>query len=188
MAKTVLLGGGFDPPHLGHLEMAKAALRLPDVERVHLVPSWRPPHKSTLTASDTQRLEMCALLTENQPGFAVLPVEIEQRLSYTADSLRSLREQTPGTEFCLLLGSDAARSLRWWANADYIRNTTDLLVIPPQGEPIPELPGVRLLDASIPPVSSSEIRRRRACGESIHGLTTEAVEQYILSYRLYEED
>ena len=89
-----ILGGTFDPIHLGHLAAARAAMDCAALDTVLLVPTGRPPHRGRTAATAEQRLEMTRLAADGLPGVEVSDVEVSRDgRSYTADTLRELRRQ-----------------------------------------------------------------------------------------------
>lgn len=122
--KIGVYGGTFDPPHLGHLEAARAALVLLELDQVLFIPAHQPPHKSLTEASapGRERLEMAALMAD---GLGLLsghtgcaqadPIELEREgKSYTADTLAALRARYPEDELWLLVGTDMFLTLQNW--------------------------------------------------------------------------
>jgi len=122
-----LLGGTFDPPHYGHLELARAALADGRVGRVEFLPAARPPHKERPDISPApRRLEMLRLLLaaggtgESPPPdtIGINPVELERDgASYTIDTVRELSRRRPDVSWRLLIGSDMARDFGLWREA-----------------------------------------------------------------------
>ena len=106
--KVGILGGSFDPPHLGHLRLAQAALESFSLDLVVFMPAKRIPLKArNLIASDRQRLEMLSLLIEDQENLKLSDLElISEEPSYTVDSLRSIQSKAPKAALYLLLGAD----------------------------------------------------------------------------------
>lgn len=112
-----LLGGTFNPPHLGHLVLAECARDELGLDEVRLVLAARPPHKTVEDdPGPEERLALCRAAVEGDEGrLAVSDVELHRDgPSYTADTLRSLHDEQPGAEFVLLLGGDAAAGLGSW--------------------------------------------------------------------------
>src|SRR5207249_9220470 len=117
--KLGVLGGTFDPIHLGHLAAAEAAVECADLDQVVFVPTGTPPHRPRAMASGEQRLEMCRLATAGDPRFTVSNIELERTgPSYTLDTLLALRGANPHAEMFLVLGWDAASQLRSWYRPD----------------------------------------------------------------------
>jgi len=111
-----ILGGTFDPVHLGHLDAASQLRVAVGLTEVWLMPNCRPPHKvSPPVASPGQRLQMVELGIRGLPGLRACDLEVERGgVSYTVDTLRALRAEWPETVFTLLLGFDAALQIGAW--------------------------------------------------------------------------
>src|SRR5438445_7793594 len=133
-----VLGGTFDPIHLGHLGAAEAAIECADLDEVVFVPTGNPPHRSRAVASDAQRLEMCRLATADEPRFAVSDVElVRQGPSYTLDTLLALRGANPHAELFLVLGWDAASQFRTWHEPTAVLALAVFIVFCRPGGPLP---------------------------------------------------
>jgi nicotinate-nucleotide adenylyltransferase len=191
-----VLGGTFDPVHLGHLAAADAALDCADLDEVVFVPTGQPPHRPPAMASAAQRLEMCRLATADEPHFAVSDVELSRDgPSYTLDTLLALRGANPHAELFLILGWDAASQFRSWYRPAEVIALAPIIVISRPGRKAPEEADIRsaaleperviLCPRPTPSVSGSEIRRALAAGQSISGKVPEAVERYIAAHHLY---
>jgi nicotinate-nucleotide adenylyltransferase len=191
-----LLGGTFDPVHVGHLAAAEAAIGCARLDRVIFIPAATPPHRAPAVAPAEQRLEMCRLATEGDGRFEVSDVELKrQGPSYTVDTLTELRRRHPGNDLFLILGWDAARLFASWRRPDEVRKLASVVVVGRPGSDSPHKAdlssakldgdGVVLCLEPTPEVSASEIRRAVAAGESITGKVPEAVERYITAHRLY---
>ena len=185
---TGLLGGSFDPVHLGHLIAADRAAEALALERVLFVPCARQPLKAAgPVASGAHRQAMLELAIAGHPGFAVDPLELTRPgPSYTVDTLRALRERCPGERLVLLLGADAAADLpRWRALADVVR-LAEVAALTRPGAPAVASGLVRHVVA-MPAIgiSASEIRARCLAGKSIRYLVPDAVAEYIEANGLY---
>lgn len=116
--KIGIYGGTFDPPHLGHMESARAAMAILELDQLLFLPAHLPPHKELSEGSATpeQRLEMTALMADGLgPKAQVCDLEYSRDgKSYTADTLRQLRKQYPADEFWLLMGADMFLTLQHW--------------------------------------------------------------------------
>ncbi len=190
-----VVGGTFDPVHVGHLAMAEAAADCAALERVLLVVAARPPHRPT-AASARDRLEMCRLAAAGHPRLEVSDLELRRPgPSYTADTLAELTSGHPGDELYLVLGWDAARELRSWHRPQQVLRLARLVVVarPGYGSPEPaELaaagidPGrTSVCPARTPEVDSTELRRAVCSGRELAGLLHPAVEAYIRQHHLY---
>jgi nicotinate-nucleotide adenylyltransferase len=196
MARVGLLGGTFDPIHLGHLEAAAAALECARLDEVLLVPAGKPPHKRTTHASAADRLEMCRRAVAGRRGLEVWDWEaLRTGPSYSVDTLGAFRAGRPADEPFLILGWDAARDLKTWRSPEAVLRLAGLVVVgrPGLDSPTPEalrLAGIdperaTLCLAGTPDVAATNVRRRAARGESLAGLVPGPVEDYIRERGLY---
>lgn len=183
-----MLGGTFDPIHVGHVVAAvesRCALRL---DRVLLVVAGDPWQKrGRVTASPRDRVEMARAAIDDVEGLEVSTVEIDQgRASVTADTLEAL--DAPGRELFLLLGADAVANMHTWRRLDETRELCTLVVVTRAGERA-DAPGPdwRVEHVTIPrlDVSSTELRERLARGRPIDGLVPPAVVREIRARHLY---
>jgi len=204
------MGGTFDPIHVGHLDVARAARRALALDRVWLLPSNVPPHRATPYASSTDRMAMTTLAAEGEEGIAASDLEIRQDgPSYTSATLGRLAAQGLGaTAIFFVTGADAFRDIPTWKDFPGILDRCHFVVISRPGCPAPTLrqalpafdsrmidvrdagidasqPSIFLVDADTAPVSSTDVRRRVASGVSIEGLVPPAVAAYIEARGLY---
>jgi len=191
-----VLGGTFDPIHVGHLAAALSAIACARLDRVVFVPTGRPPHRPPAAAAPDDRLEMTRLATAADERFAVSEIELRRPgASFTSDTLGELRLLHPGAELFLILGWDAARQFSTWHEPEKVRElaTTVVVARPGSGSPQPtdvEAAGldrgrVILCLERTPDVSASGIRRDVANGRSIAGKVVPEVERYIADHHLY---
>jgi nicotinate-nucleotide adenylyltransferase len=186
---VAILGGTFDPPHIGHLVAGEAALQLPGCERVLFVPAGDPYRKAPApgdagpTAAQ-HRVEMTRLAIADNPGFAVDVHEVTRTgATYTVDTLEVLAAQ--GVEHpYLVLGADALADMPHWREPARIAVMARIVVAPRPGYELADCPYV-VLDMPALAVSSTDIRRRVAEGRSVRYLVTPPVEAYIREHRLY---
>jgi nicotinate-nucleotide adenylyltransferase len=184
-----ILGGTFDPPHIGHLLAASDAFEALGLDQVLFVPAAAQPLKSATVASASDRLAMVERLVAGDPRFVADPVEIERGgLSYTVDTLRALHERftsDAALALVLLLGADAAATLPQWREPDAVASLAEVVVLNRAvGAGSPASP-LRAIDTRRVDVSSTEIRARVRAGQSIHGFVPEPVAAYIEGRRLY---
>lgn len=188
MPRIGILGGTFDPPHVGHLLAASDAFEALALDRLLFVPAAQQPLKAGLvSASALDRAAMVQRLVEGDPRFAVDAIEIERGgLSYTVDTLRALRTRWTGdVALFLLIGRDVAATLPMWREPDAIMAMAQIVVLTRAGESA-ELPaGVRALTTRRVDVSSTEVRARVREGKSIRGFVPDAVADYIAAAALY---
>jgi len=194
-----VLGGTFDPIHVGHVAAAHVALECAHLDRVLFIPSATPPHRSPAEADARQRLDMSRLAIADDPKFEVSDIEIRRGgKSYTADTIAELRRAHPRDDLFLILGWDAARLFSTWHQPERIRTEASVVVI---GRPGTEAPaGADLTAAGLDPrrtvvclggtpdISGSELRESLAKGESVGDCLPPAVERYIAEHLLYRDN
>jgi nicotinate-nucleotide adenylyltransferase len=194
-----ILGGTFNPPHVGHVALARHALDELALDRVLLVPANTSPHKSGAAhASAAQdpgpehRLRMCRLAIDDVEGLGVCDIELERGgLSYTVDTLTAIHTSDPDAALTLIVGSDAARTMSSWREPQRLLELAQLAVAARAGagqeRMLDTIEGsrVRLLEMPAIAVSSSLVRERVARGEAIDELVGAAVARYIEENGLY---
>jgi nicotinate-nucleotide adenylyltransferase len=195
-----ILGGTFNPPHLGHLALARYALEALALERVVLLPASRSPFKPSAPDPGPQhRLHMCELLVEDTAGISACALEIERGgASYTVDTLSAINASHPDAELTFIVGADTASTIPAWREPSRILESARL-AIAPRADAANDDVARRLdaVDAGHPDVvflempridaSSSEARRRAAAGEPIDDLVGAAVAGYIAAQGLYRD-
>lgn len=185
-----VFGGTFDPIHNVHLEIARAALREARLDRVLFVVSARPPHKhDTACASPEDRYTMVAAAIADEERMEPSRLEMDRKgPSYMWETLEALKVQYPKAMLFLILGADALKDLPHWRHPERIMAAARLLVVPRPGAwDVPSsLAGhYDALRFSISPISSTEVRRRIAAGESLDHLVPSTVMRHILERGLY---
>jgi nicotinate-nucleotide adenylyltransferase len=187
--RIVLLGGSFNPVHVGHLILAEEVRSQFGYDLALLVPSCKPPHKAL--AGDpgaAHRLAMLALAAEGDPTLAVDGCELARGgLSYTIDTLRDLIARlSPEGKPGLIIGDDLAGGFASWRDPEGIAAAADIIVARRAGsepEPFP-FPHARA-DNSLVQVSSSLVRERAASGRAFRRLVDPRVYDYIVRNGLY---
>lgn len=196
-----LLGGTFDPVHLGHLRLAEEAREQLGLDRVLFLPAPRPWRKARRTITPVaQRLAMVRLAVAGNPHFAVSTLELERAgPTYTADTLEALHaELGAGVTLHFILGADALRDLPNWSRPERIVALTRLAVAERRRGALRDLatlearvPGLTIaLERVAMPllaISSTDLRRRAAAGRSLRYLAPDAVAAYIAEHRLYTD-
>lgn len=199
MRKTGLMGGTFNPIHNGHLMLAEAALAQFRLDEVIFMPSGVPYMKSAAEVLPGRiRAEMTALAIRKQPRFSLSVMEIEQNgNTYTYRTLEQLRTEHPDTEYYFIVGADSLFHMKEWrcperifANCTVlaaVRGAERTMDLERQARILKEEYGaeIRLLDTKPVDISSSDIRRRIAAGESAAREVPEAVLTYIEKRGLY---
>lgn len=188
-----LLGGTFDPPHVGHLFLAYTALEELGLDHVVFIPARRQPLKvGRESASATDRLQMTRLLVSEDPRLSVDPIELEREgLSYSIDTVRAFRAARPGAELVFLMGEDTAATLPKWREPEALASLARLVVLT-RGRagsaepPTPALPfPVERIAARRIDISATEVRSRVRAGLPLVGVVPEAVARYIAEHDLY---
>jgi nicotinate-nucleotide adenylyltransferase len=200
VARIGILGGTFNPPHLGHLALARHALGELGLEHVVLMPAYRPPHKPVgEDPGPEHRLEMCRLAVRDTAGVSACAHEVQRGgVSYTVDTLRALSESRPRTSPTLILGADTACTLASWREPAALLELAELAVAEREGEGreavgeallgLHPAPRVRFLAMAPVDVSSSRVRMLAARGERVDELVGGAVAAYIAEHGLYARD
>lgn len=183
-----LMGGTFDPIHMGHLVAAESARTGAGLDEVWLLPSNSPPHKDRATRfTAEQRFAMAELAVRGTEGFRVCGIELELGgVSYTVGTVEALKLRYPEHSFSFIIGADMVEYLPKWHRIDEIASMVDFIGLGRPGFDLDriELPAelsvkVRIVEMPRLELSSTEIRRRLDSGESIRFLVPEAVSAYI---------
>jgi nicotinate-nucleotide adenylyltransferase len=196
-----VFGGSFDPVHYGHLLLAECCREQCRLDAVWFLPAAVPPHKQgTILSAAENRVEMLGLAIASHPAFSVYQYEVERGgVNYTVDTLDHLRAQDPKRELFFLLGADMLHDLPHWRDAGRVcRLAVPVVVRRPGAEepnfgPLREfvaperIEDIRRHQVEMPEIgiSSTDIRRRVAAGQSIRFRVPRAVEAYIETHRLY---
>ena len=176
MAVVGILGGRFDPPHLGHVALARAAVERFGIDELHVTVVADAAHKPSEAAAD-DRLAMAAL------AFAALGAEVElEPHRYTVDALEAAGYDDP----IFLIGADELVAFPTWKQPERVLELARLGVATRPGyAPATASPRIRIFELEPHPVSSSEIRERVRNGEPIDGLVAPDVAAYIAEHGLY---
>jgi nicotinate-nucleotide adenylyltransferase len=192
-----ILGGAFNPPHIGHLVSAQEALVQLELDKVVFMPVGHPPHRELESDPGPEvRLELVELAISDDERFEVSRAELDREgPSYTVDTLRDLRKQSPEDELFLILGGDQAAALTTWREPEAVLELATVAVVERTnwsrnaiGIKLGRLKGeqgIRYLEMPVIQVSSSAVRRRVAEGRPIRYLVPDRVVAYIEANGLY---
>ncbi|MBM3323956.1 nicotinate (nicotinamide) nucleotide adenylyltransferase [candidate division WOR-3 bacterium] len=187
-----ILGGSFDPIHVGHLLVAEDVRQKLRLDRVLFVPAFSPPHKAAPVAPYHHRLNMTRLAIRSLPGMELLPVEGSLPVpSYTVNTLKAVKEQFPAARRYFMMGSDQYRTMAHWHEPIELARLARLVVMSRPGAAFPaRFAGhsslrVVMLDVVPVAVSAAVVRQRLAKGRSVRYILPEAVLEYISRHRLY---
>lgn len=185
--KIGILGGTFNPPHIGHLILAEEAKDTFNLDKVFFIPTYLPPHKDVPLAKAEDRLEMVKLSIKDNKNFECLDIEVKRGgKSFTIDTLKELRKRYPRDDLFLIIGSDLAEDFTSWKDYKEIIKIAKVLVAR-RGEFLKNNEfGFLFFDIVQIDVSSSLIRERIKKGLSIKYLVHPAVEKFIKKKGLYQ--
>jgi len=197
--KLAIMGGTFDPIHLGHLAVAHAVLQQFEPRRVLFIPSGTPPHKNTLQQPAHHRYQMVLSVICSYPGFDVSRMELDRGgESYTIDTIKTLRGICPkDAEIFFVTGADALLDILEWKDARELLTLCKFITVPRPGYDRGKLAAhiellkkdynaqVHLMDLPLLEISGTDIRRRFANDESVSGFVPPIVEDYAQQHGLY---
>jgi nicotinate-nucleotide adenylyltransferase len=194
--KIGIMGGTFDPIHIGHLIAAEQALAQAGLDEVRFMPTYVPPHKSNApVATSEQRWDMVCKAIADHPRFTAERMELDRKgTSYTIDTIHDMKRREPAAQFSFIIGGDMVEYLPRWARIEELAGLIRFIGLERPGFPLmlDKLPG--FLDGKVIPVrmpqvdiSSTEIRERLSRGETIRYLVPAVVQTYIEGNCLYVE-
>lgn len=198
--KIGIMGGTFDPIHIGHLILGEKAYEQMGLDKVWFMPSGNPPHKQYRAgrASDSQRVEMVKKAIAGNPHFELSLMEMnEDGYTYTYRTLETLADKNPDTDYYFIIGADSLYSFATWKEPRRICQACTLVVATRNHTPIKELNeemtylsqqfgGQFLrLDTLNIDISSAQIRNWIKQGDSIKYYVPAEVEKYIQSQKIY---
>lgn len=178
---TALLGGSFDPFHLGHLHIARCILELSAVSRVVFLPSGKHNFKAdTIHLSFVKRLELIQQAIKGETAMEVWDEDSADKGSgYTADLMKRLYQKHPNTPFCFVIGSDNLAKLSQWKHFEWLCPNVEFLLLPrpdyDHNHEVTKLLKLKSLAIPLCSISSSDIRSKIAGGHSIKGLVPEVI-------------
>ncbi len=210
MRRLGVLGGTFDPVHLGHLAVGRAAAAAFELDEVRLVPSRVPPHRPGAHASGHHRFAMAALASQDEPQWTVSDEELRRDgPSYSIDTLAAIasHDGLAATQIFFLIGTDAFAEIATWSRYPAVLDHAHFVVVTRPGlgvdalrARVPDLTSrfrgvdetrtastttLVLLEVATPDVSSTAIRAAVARGDGLAGLVSDPVERYIRKHDLY---
>lgn len=197
--KIGILGGTFNPIHIGHLIIAENAYDEFDLDEVWIMPAFIPPHKrNDYILDDELRLKMVQYATLERPYFKTSDYEIQKEdVSYTAETLKSLSRIYPEYEYYFIVGADSLLAIDTWYHPEVIfryatvlaavRDDADTDMLIKKAEILKQNYQAKIYIMSVPKVdiSSTMIRRRVACGQTINYFVPDKVRDYIYENHLY---
>ncbi|PYS51257.1 MAG: nicotinic acid mononucleotide adenylyltransferase [Acidobacteria bacterium] len=203
--RIAILGGTFDPIHNGHLAAAQTVATTFQVDEVHFVPAFSPPHKQSRgMTSPFHRCAMVALATVSFERFRTSTVEVDAlEKRYTVETLETMRRLHPSAEFLFMIGTDMYQEIETWKNYRRLFDLAHLVIVNRPGFPFREdVAPFQVLESSEPvtlpekttvfylpfvqqPISSTEIRGDRKRGQTVSQWLPPLVWSYIERHGLY---
>lgn len=199
--KIAMFGGTYDPIHYGHMALAERYVDSLGLDKIYIIPTRTPPHKSASATDGLLRLEMCRLALEEMHDGRYTASDIELRrdgLSWSYYTVCALLEQHPGADLYLLVGADMFMTMETWHRFDELKELVTICTVPRDDNTREDLVryaerleslGCRTVVAEKfepIPISSTLIRNCIAAGISVEGLTPPAVIDFIKQHGLYQ--
>ncbi|MFC3039125.1 nicotinate-nucleotide adenylyltransferase [Virgibacillus xinjiangensis] len=187
MKRVGILGGTFDPPHIGHLIIAEEVRISLGLEEVWFIPSYTPPHKNEAKSSPEHRKNMLSRAISGNNSFKMETLEIERSgKSYTIDTMQELGRRYPQTEFFFIIGADMVEYLPNWHRIDELIHMVTFAGTKRKGYRLDSPYPVKEVEVPIIDVSSTFIRERIKEGKTVNYFIPESVYAYIKEKELYE--
>ncbi|MCC5895117.1 MAG: nicotinate-nucleotide adenylyltransferase [Alkalibacterium sp.] len=188
--KVGILGGTFNPPHIGHLIIAEHVRDQLGLGKIKFMPSYTPPHKKEKKTIDSKhRLAMLDKTVSHNAHFEIDLSEIERKgKSYTYDTIKQLKEENPETEYYFIIGADMVEDLPNWHKIDELVTLVQFVAVNRPGYLTSTPYPVIMVDVPDIDISSSIIRQKVNDGCSIKYLVTSDTEKYIESEGLYKNE
>ncbi len=186
MKKIGILGGTFDPPHIGHLIVANEVREHLNLDEVRLMPNNVPPHKTKTSTTNQERFDMLTLAIGTNPWLTIDTIEWDRSgPSYTIDTIKLLKEREMDSEIYFIIGADMIEYLPKWKQIDELTHLVHFTGVKRPGYSTETSYPVTLVDIPEIAISSSWIREKISNGKTIKYLVPEAVKIYIEENQLY---
>jgi nicotinate-nucleotide adenylyltransferase len=187
MKKVGILGGTFNPPHIGHLVMANEVMHAVGLDEVRFMPNSVPPHKKLDgPVSDESRLRMTELAIKGNESFRLETTEINRAgVSYTINTMRELMNKEPDASFYFIIGADMIEYLPHWREIDELAQMINFVGVNRPGYSTETPYPVMLIETPEIQLSSTILRQKAANGDSLLYLLPDAVIRYIKENDLY---
>ena len=197
-----IMGGSFNPPHLGHLTMAEWVRDRLGLTKVVFIPTGRIDYKDdSHMVSAEDRLAMVRLAIKGNPYFEVNDIEVRNgNFTYTYRTLKSLHDLEPKCQFCFIVGADSLDYMEKWRHPEELFRLAEVVVVSRAGfseaciqEKCNALRlafGAQITQVPMPwiAISSTELRKQISEGKSVRYLLPNLVEQYIAEHELYHKN
>ncbi|BAC13941.1 nicotinate-nucleotide adenylyltransferase [Oceanobacillus iheyensis HTE831] len=186
MREIGILGGTFDPPHLGHLLIAEEVRRAKELDEIWFIPTNTPPHKEDTTTSADHRTSMIQLAIDSHPSFKLNDMELKREgKSYTYDTIQELTDLYPSHTFYFIIGGDMVEFLPKWHRIDELLEMITFIGVSRPGYSLQTSYPVDFVDIPTIQLSSTILRERLQNREWIRYLLPDSVMQYVREHQLY---
>lgn len=199
MKKVGIIGGTFNPIHLGHLILAERTFEEFELDEILFIPAGISYFKDQSVVLDKKtRIAMTGEAIGDNPRFALSTIECDRAgNSYTYETLEELKSKNPDTQYYLIIGADSLFQMELWQKPENILRDAIILVAKRKGPTTQEFldkmeeikikynADIRIIPCTYIDISSSEIRERVKNGKSIRYLVPETIEKYIKKHHLY---
>ncbi|GIO27611.1 nicotinate-nucleotide adenylyltransferase [Ornithinibacillus bavariensis] len=188
MKRIGILGGTFDPPHMGHLIIAQEVLCALKLDQVWFIPTYEPPHKHDAFVQADHRIDMLKLAIADNEKFSLDTIEIDRTgKSYTINTIIDLKKAYPEVDFYFIIGADMVEYLPNWYRIDELIKQVNFVGVKRSGYSMDTDYPVKKVDIPMVDISSSLIRGRLQEMKSIKYLVPDSVHHYIKEHGLYEK-
>jgi nicotinate-nucleotide adenylyltransferase len=199
-----IIGGTFDPPHFGHLVPVESAVKELELDVVHYMPAYIPPHKaSNQLTNPYHRTAMLALAIQQYPKYRLFPYELEKgKVSFTVNTIREIKRQLSSEDLLyFIIGTDSFLEIDTWYEYENLIQLCNFIIINRGTGETELIEKLKYLEATLHlnlkhtfhfisnaifPISSTEIRAAAAEGKSLKGLVPDEVANYIQRHALYQ--
>ncbi len=186
MKKVGILGGTFDPPHIGHLIIAEEVRTALSLEEVWFIPTYTPPHKNASQTEAHHRIQMTELAIKSNPNFKLNSIEIERSgKSYTIETIKKLNLLHPDCDFYFIIGADMVEYLPNWHQVDELVKLVQFVGVKRSGYELQTEYDIVKVDIPLIDISSTMVRERLRNNKTVNYIVPEAVFAYIRGESLY---
>lgn len=186
MKRIGMLGGTFDPPHIGHLLIADEVKHVLQLDEIWFIPTNEPPHKKQAVTSNENRMRMLELMIEKEPYFQINPIELRRKgKSYTIDTVNELRQLETNAQFYFIIGADMVMSLSTWKDIDDLLTKVQFVGVGRPGFVLETNYSIETVSFPLLEISSTDIRKRILEGKPFKYFLAHEVYVYIKEHGLY---
>lgn len=186
MRRIGILGGTFDPPHIGHLIIAEEARLALNLDEVWFIPTYTPPHKDNAKSDAAHRVNMTELAVQSNPFFKLNTIETERSsTSYTVDTMQTLNETYPDYKFYFIIGADMVEYLPNWHRIEELISMVQFVGVKRPGYELKSKYDILTVDIPMINISSTMLRERLWDKQTVTYIVPDAVVAYIRREGLY---